>query len=50
VYGVVAVVTRQGVVSTQAAYQIVAAHVRNVLKKLGLNSRNQIAAWFREQR
>jgi DNA-binding CsgD family transcriptional regulator/tetratricopeptide (TPR) repeat protein len=28
----------------------VATHVRNVLKKLGLNSRNQIAAYFSEQR
>jgi ATP/maltotriose-dependent transcriptional regulator MalT len=28
----------------------VATHVRNVLKKLGLNSRNQIAAYFTEQR
>ena len=28
----------------------VATHVRNILKKLGLNSRNQIAARFREQR
>jgi len=27
----------------------VATHVRNVLKKLGLRSRTQIAAWFTEQ-
>jgi DNA-binding NarL/FixJ family response regulator len=27
----------------------VATHVRNVLKKLGLNSRNQIAAYFTER-
>jgi non-specific serine/threonine protein kinase len=27
----------------------VATHIRNILKKLGLNSRNQIAAYFREQ-
>ena len=26
----------------------VATHVRNVLKKLGLHSRNQVAAWLRE--
>jgi DNA-binding CsgD family transcriptional regulator/tetratricopeptide (TPR) repeat protein len=28
----------------------VATHVRNILRKLGLYSRNQIAAWFTEQR
>jgi DNA-binding NarL/FixJ family response regulator len=28
----------------------VATHVRNILKKLGLDSRNQVAAWFAQQR
>jgi DNA-binding NarL/FixJ family response regulator len=27
----------------------VATHVRNILKKLGLRSRTQIATWFTEQ-
>ena len=27
----------------------VATHVRNILKKLGLHSRNQVAAWYAEQ-
>jgi DNA-binding NarL/FixJ family response regulator len=52
----VAALIAQGLTNRQIASELmlsehtVATHVRNVLKKLGLNSRNQIAAWFIEQR
>jgi DNA-binding NarL/FixJ family response regulator len=52
----VAPLIAQGLTNRQIATELmlsehtVATHVRNVLKKLGLNSRNQIAAWFIEQR
>jgi len=50
----VAVLVTQDMTNRQIASELtlsehtVATHVRNVLKKLGLHSRNQIAAWFRE--
>jgi len=46
----------RGLTNRQIASQLmlsehtVATHVRNVLKKLGLRSRTQIATWFREHR
>ena len=51
----VALLVAQDLTNRQIASQLmlsehtVATHVRNVLKKLGLRSRTQIAAWFTEQ-
>jgi predicted ATPase/DNA-binding SARP family transcriptional activator/DNA-binding CsgD family transcriptional regulator len=41
---------RQIAVELTLSEHTIATHIRNILKKLGLNSRNQIAAWFTEQR
>ena len=52
----VAVLVAQGLSNRQIASRLmlsehtIATHIRNILKKLGLNSRNQIAAYFSEQR
>jgi ATP/maltotriose-dependent transcriptional regulator MalT len=52
----VATLVAQGLTNRQISTELmlsehtVATHMRNVLKKLGLNSRNQIAAYFTEQR
>jgi DNA-binding NarL/FixJ family response regulator len=46
----------QGLTNRQIAFklmlseQTVATHIRNILKKLGLHSRKEIAAWFAQQR
>lgn len=50
----VAVLLAQDLTNRQIASQLtlsehtVATHIRNVLKKLGLHSRNQVAAWVGE--
>jgi DNA-binding NarL/FixJ family response regulator len=52
----VAVLVTRGLTNRQIASALtlsehtVATHIRNVLKKLGLHSRTQIAAWFTEQK
>jgi DNA-binding NarL/FixJ family response regulator len=51
----VAILVAQGLSNRQIASDLtlskhtIATHIRNILKKLGLHSRNQIAAYFREQ-
>jgi predicted ATPase/DNA-binding SARP family transcriptional activator/DNA-binding CsgD family transcriptional regulator len=50
----VAVLVARGLTNRQIASALtlsehtIATHIRNVLKKLGLDSRNQVAAWVRE--
>jgi DNA-binding CsgD family transcriptional regulator len=52
----VATLVAQGLTNRQISTELmlsehtVATHVRNILKKLGLDSRNQVAAWFAQQR
>jgi DNA-binding CsgD family transcriptional regulator/tetratricopeptide (TPR) repeat protein len=52
----VAVLVARNLTNRQIASQLmlsehtVATHIRNILKKLGLHSRTQIAAWFTEHR
>jgi non-specific serine/threonine protein kinase len=51
----VAVLVAQGLSNRQIASYLtlsehtIATHIRNILKKLGLHSRNRIAAFFRDQ-